>query len=116
MSLGTDQVIQHYERLAGQYDESRFGNSYGFKDLRVLNTLPGPFCFRLAIRPESISASVCSPVLIEPWAVEFVRTGEAAGTCSVETRRRLAGAKEFHTVAVSSYRRIGQVTGTTPSA
>lgn len=81
--------------------------AYGFKDLRVLNTLPGPFCFRLTISREAIGASVCSPVAIEPGTLEFVRTSEAGGVCAVETRRRPAGGTEFQILAVSRYRRLG---------
>jgi vancomycin resistance protein VanW len=80
--------------------------AYGFKDLRILNTLRAPVCFRVSTGTETITGCLCSPAAIEPGAVEFVRTGEADGFCTVETRRRLPREKEFRTVAASRYRRI----------
>ena len=80
--------------------------AYGFKDLRVLNTLHAPVCFRVSTGTETITGCLCSPAAIELAAVEFVRTGEADGLCTVETRRRLPGEREFRGLAVSKYRRI----------
>jgi vancomycin resistance protein VanW len=78
--------------------------AYGFKDLRVLNTLPAPVCFRVSVSAKAISGSLCSPAPIEPSTVEFLRTGQGSGCCTVETRRRLPGEAEFRTLAVSGYR------------
>ena len=84
--------------------------AYGFKDLRMLNTLRAPVCFRVSNGTETITGCLCSPAAIEQAAVEFVRTGEADGFCTVETRRRLPGEKESRKLTVSRYRR------TAPSA
>ena len=81
--------------------------AYGFKDLRVLNTLSAPICFRVTISIEAITGSLCSPAAIEPSTVEFLRTGQADGVCTVETRRRRPREREFQRLAVSKYRRIG---------
>jgi vancomycin resistance protein VanW len=83
--------------------------AYGFKDLRMLNTLRAPVCFRVSIGTETITGCLCSPAAIEPAAVEFVRTGEADGCCTVETRRCLPGEKESRRLTVSRYRRIAPV-------
>jgi len=80
--------------------------AYGFKDLRVLNTLSASICFRVSVDAEAIGGSLCCPAAIEPADVEFVRKGEAAGFCTVETRRRLPGEEEFRRLTVSRYRRI----------
>jgi len=81
--------------------------AYGFKDLRVLNTLSEPICFRVSISTETITGCLCSPAVIEPSTVEFVRTDRADGVRSVETRRRRAGERGFQRLVVSEYRRIG---------
>jgi vancomycin resistance protein VanW len=81
--------------------------AYGFKDLRVRNTLSAPICFRVFVSIETMTGCLCSPTLIEPSTVEFLRTGQADGICSVQTRRRRPGEREFQIVAVSKYQRIG---------
>jgi vancomycin resistance protein VanW len=81
--------------------------AYGFKDLRVLNTLSAPICFRFCITPESLTGSVCSPALIQPSMVEFLRADQADGSCIVETRRRRPREKGFRIVAVSTYCHLG---------
>jgi len=81
--------------------------AYGFKDLRVLNTLCAPICFRVSISTETITGCLCSPAVIEPSTVEFLRTDQADGICRVETHRERPGEKEFQRLAVSKYRRIG---------
>jgi vancomycin resistance protein VanW len=79
--------------------------AYGFKDLRMLNTLRAPVCFRVSTGTETITGCLCSSAAIEQAAVEFVRTSEADGFCTVETRRRLPGEEEFRRLTVSKYRR-----------
>jgi vancomycin resistance protein VanW len=80
--------------------------AYGFKDLRILNCLPAPVCFRFSTCAGAITGFLCSPAAIEPASVEFVRAGQTDGFCTVETRRRLPGEKEFRALLVSRYRRI----------
>jgi vancomycin resistance protein VanW len=81
--------------------------AYGFKDLRVLNSLPAPVCFRVGISAEAVTGCLCSSAAIEPCTVEFLRTAGADGICTVETRRRRPGETEYRRLAVSRYRRIG---------
>jgi len=81
--------------------------AYGFKDLRVLNSLPAPVCFRTRISAEAITGCLCSPTAIEPSAIEFLRTDQADGICTVETNRRRPGEEEFQRLTVSKYRRVG---------
>lgn len=80
--------------------------AYGFKDLRVLNTLCAPICFRVSISHTSLNGSLCSPAGIVPCIVEFLRTDHADGRCTVETCRRRAGDLASQTVAVSIYRHL----------
>jgi vancomycin resistance protein VanW len=80
--------------------------AYGFKDLRVLNSLSVPICFRVTVTSEKFSAALCAPVTIEPHAVEFAILSDGNGTCVVETRRRPPNGKEFQSLSVSAYRRM----------
>lgn len=80
--------------------------SFGFKDLRVLNNLPAPFCFNASVAPDRISVALCSPEHIEKHIVEFVTTSQADGVCTVETRRRHPGDSRFCVLNVSTYRRL----------
>lgn len=80
--------------------------AYAFKDLRVRNNLAVPICFRFSICDQTITGCLCSPASIEPSAVEFVRTSEADGTCTLETRRRRPGEGHFQVLSVSVYRRL----------
>ncbi len=83
--------------------------SFGFKDLRVLNNLPTPFCFNASVAPDRISVALCSPEHIEKHIVEFVTTSQADGFCTVETRRRNSGDlgdTRSCVLNVSTYRRL----------
>lgn len=81
--------------------------AYGFKDLRVLNTLTAPICFRISVAAQIITGHLCSPDVIIPSAVEFRETAQTDGVfTTVETRRQNPGDSELQTIAVSRYRRI----------
>jgi vancomycin resistance protein VanW len=80
--------------------------AYGFKDLRVLNTLQAPICFRITATPDRVIGHLCSPAPIRPWAVEFVQTSHAGASCTVETRRCRPNENQFHVVNAGTYRRM----------
>jgi vancomycin resistance protein VanW len=80
--------------------------AYGFKDVRVLNCLSFPVCFRVSVRQSKVTCWVCSPEPIEESQIEFVRTATGDGLTLVETRRRLRGQDGDRILAVSSYRRL----------
>jgi hypothetical protein len=41
--MSTEKIIEYYNQLASEYDENRFGNSYGqfidFQERRILNKI-----------------------------------------------------------------------------
>jgi vancomycin resistance protein VanW len=59
---------------------------YGYKDLRFINNLPVPICFRFNIQKHEISAALCSPEVISEQIVEFKREEVEVGT-KVDTVR-----------------------------
>ncbi len=108
------EIVERHAHSRDIYDdESRYAPlgadatvAYGLKDLRVLNSLTVPVCFRVSVTAEKLSAALCAPVRIEPHAVEFAIVSEVNGTRVVATRRRSPGGKEFQSLGVSAYRRI----------
>lgn len=80
--------------------------AYGFKDLRVLNNLAVPICFRASVTPDRISVALCAPAEIEKHVVGFVTTCRANGFCTVETRAHRSGETQYRVLNVSTYRRL----------
>lgn len=44
---------------------------YGYKDLRFINSLSQPICFRIVITPDQITGQLCTPDPITPYHIEF---------------------------------------------
>lgn len=84
--------------------------AYGFKDLRVLNNLSAAICFRVSIRPEELSARLCSLEPIQTRIVEFVRIAAIDGRQIVETRRRVSEDHTDEIVNISSYQPVARNT------
>lgn len=78
--------------------------AFGFKDLRVQNSLSSAICFRISISPEKLGCFLCSPADVKPSIIEFVKTAEAAGVSTVETRR--LGDKGHEILCTSSYQAL----------
>lgn len=78
--------------------------AYGFKDLRIENSLPAPICFRIAIGSDDMTFEICSVSAIQPCQIEFTRTRQTDGTATVETRRRRPEQVASERVAISTYR------------
>jgi vancomycin resistance protein VanW len=78
--------------------------AYGFKDLRIENTLPAPICFRIAIGSDDMTFAICSVSAIPPCQIEFTRTRQTDGTSTVETLRRGPEQVASERVAISTYR------------
>ena len=78
--------------------------AYGFKDLRVLNNLSFPVCFRVTVTPTQVICWVCSPEPIEESQIEFAKTTSGDGLTLVETRHRRRGQDGDRVLNVSSYR------------
>jgi vancomycin resistance protein VanW len=72
-------AIERYPHSADIYnDETRFtplGSDatvvYGYKDLRLVNSLSQPLCFRIIINPDQITGELCTPNPIPTYHVEF---------------------------------------------
>lgn len=80
--------------------------AYGFKDLRVANSLSAPIGYRFSLTPNRLTCWICSDEPIESYPVEFaVRHGERDMSI-VETRRQRLGESKVEIVAVSSYRKL----------
>ncbi len=77
--------------------------AYGFKDLRVENSLNLPICYRVTLSENRISCSVCATNSITPCAVKFVLISQRASASVVETRRQQLGQSNFQVLAVSRY-------------
>ena len=80
--------------------------AYGFKDLRVINSLSFPVCFRVSVGQAKVICWVCSPEPIEESQIEFVKIATGDGLTLVETRRRRRGQDGDHVLGISSYRAL----------
>ncbi|MCL2160954.1 MAG: VanW family protein [Betaproteobacteria bacterium] len=59
---------------------------YGYKDLRLRNTLPFSVAFRVETADDALSASLCAPQPVAQRRVEFLRRDESPDTRTVCTR------------------------------
>ena len=87
-------AIERYPHSADIYtDETRFtplGSDatvvYGYKDLRFINSLSHPICFRIVITLDQITGELCSPTPITLYHIEF-RAKKFPDRTEVETFR-----------------------------
>jgi vancomycin resistance protein VanW len=77
--------------------------AWGFKDLRILNTLPVPFCFRFELKTEKIVAHLCALEKVQHALVQFTASADGTGERVIETWRKKIGECEFTKVAHSTY-------------
>jgi vancomycin resistance protein VanW len=80
--------------------------AFGFKDLRIKNTLPDPFCFRIELQADKMTCELCCAAPIEPWKLDFVRVPAANGFTRVETYRRREPSETAELITVSCYQRL----------
>jgi vancomycin resistance protein VanW len=107
-------ILERHPHSHDIYDDaSRYGPlgsdatvAYGFKDLRVLNTLEAPICFRLEVTAGSITVYLCCAATVDRCELEFVPTSPPGAERTVETRCRCPGEKNFRVVNVSTYRSL----------
>lgn len=78
--------------------------AYGFKDFRIRNNTSAAICFRISVGPQNLIAQICSPTGIKPNVIEYLRTNEASGDCTVETRRWHADRRNYEVLSISTYR------------
>jgi len=101
LAAGLGIVERHAHSVDLYTDETRYTplgadatTAYGYKDLRLRNTLDRPLCFRVRVEPDRVVGSICAPAPLELYELEFRKTviGEVE---RVETWRRGGGAFEL---------------------
>ncbi len=110
--------IERYPHSTDIYtDETRFtplGSDatvvYGYKDLRFINSLSQPICFRIDLEADRITGELCTLDPIVTYCIEFRTTQKTDGHCTeVETLRSptMSNAEnqmEFQPIGLSCYR------------
>ncbi|PYJ60004.1 MAG: vancomycin resistance protein [Verrucomicrobia bacterium] len=79
--------------------------AYGFKDLRVENSLSVPICYRVMLSENRVACSVCATRPITPCQVEFASISQPASAGVIETRRQRPGETRFEVLSVSRYQK-----------
>ncbi|PYK61184.1 MAG: hypothetical protein DME21_09810 [Verrucomicrobia bacterium] len=79
--------------------------AYGFKDLRVENSLSVPICYRVMLSENRIACSVCATRPIAPCLVEFASISQPASAGVIATRRQRPGETPFEVLSVSRYQK-----------
>jgi vancomycin resistance protein VanW len=112
------QVVERYPHSVDIYtDETRFtplGSDatvvYGYKDLRVVNSLSQPICFNVRVEADQVIGEFWSTQPIVPYSVIFTPTPHGKGV-EVLTTRRSAQTSDANPeiVAVSYYRLLENV-------
>ena len=108
------QVLERHPHSVDIYDDTtRYAPlgadatvAYGFKDLRVVNTLSAPVCFRITLAPDVINCAFCSPAPVQNCRVEFLRRDAQDGIKTVVTRRYAPGQNEGEVLNISHYRAL----------
>jgi vancomycin resistance protein VanW len=78
LSAGLGIVERHPHSLDLYTDETRYTplgadatTVYGYKDLRIKNTMDFSFCFRIHVDNDNLTGSICSAEKIKPYELEF---------------------------------------------
>jgi len=94
LTAGLEIVERHAHSVDLYTDETRYTplgadatTAYGYKDLRLRNTLGGPLCFRVRVGPDQVIGSLCAPVPLVLYELEF-RKSVSGVVERVETWRR----------------------------
>lgn len=95
------QILERYPHSVDIYtDDTRFtplGSDatvvYGYKDLRFLNTLRQPICFRITVQSDAIAAQLCAREPICNYQIEF-RLDQRGHQVEVETLRQIESRQE----------------------
>jgi vancomycin resistance protein VanW len=95
ITVGIGIVERHPHSVDLYTDETRYTplgadatTAYGYKDLRLKNTMDIPFCFRIQLEDNSLIGSLCAPDAIKEHEVIFNKK-IIDGKEEVETLRRL---------------------------
>lgn len=104
-------VVERYEHTRDIYtDDTRYAPlgadaavAYGFKDLRILNTLGVPVGFSVDLAADRLTCSLRAPEPLREHLVRFVREDRADGVREVATWRARGDDDEWRLVARSRY-------------
>ncbi|UCE40097.1 MAG: VanW family protein [Candidatus Aminicenantes bacterium] len=102
-------IVERYPHSADLYtDETRYTplgadatTAYGYKDLRLRNTLKVPLCFRVRIEENRLIGALCSPEPLREYELRFNKVLED-GMEKVDTLRRFESG-EFKVICKQSY-------------
>jgi vancomycin resistance protein VanW len=102
-------IVERHQHSVDLYtDETRYTplgadatTVYGYKDLRLKNLLDAPVCFRIQIKENRLTGSLCAPELLQEFELRFEKS-LVDGIEKVETRRRNEWG-EFEVICRQSY-------------
>jgi vancomycin resistance protein VanW len=105
-------VLERYPHSVDIYtDETRFtplGSDatvvYGYKDLRVVNSLSQPICFNVRVEADRVVGELWATQPIVPYEVMFTATPHGKGVEVLTTRSPHSSDADPEIVAVSYYR------------
>lgn len=103
-------IVERYPHSVDLYtDETRYTplgadstTAYGYKDLRILNTLDTPLCFRVRIEKNSLIGSLCAAIPLKEYTLKFEKRMQGKLE-EVETLRR-NDSGEFERVELQTYK------------
>ena len=102
-------IVERYPHSTDLYtDETRYTplgadatTAYGYKDLRLRNTLDVPVCFRIRIETNQLIGSLCAPEPLHEYELRFDKI-LVDGIEEVDTLRR-TDSGEFEVICRQSY-------------
>lgn len=105
------QIVERYPHSIDIYtDETRFaplGSDatvvYGYKDLRLINTLDHPICFNVIVQEEAVIGQLCAEHAIAEYQIEF-KAQNLGQRIQVETLRHAESSSFQEILGVCSYR------------
>jgi len=108
ITSGLNVVERHPHSVDLYTEESRYTplgadatTAYGYKDLRLLNNLEIPICFRIKIEGNQLTGSICAAKSLKEYELKFNKTIEDKRE-EVDTLRR-GKSGEFEVITKQSY-------------
>ena len=108
ITAGLNVVERHPHSVDLYTEETRYTplgadatTAYGYKDLRLLNNLKIPLCFRIKIEGDQLIGSICAAESLREYELKFNKTIEGKRE-EVDTLRR-SESGEFEVITKQSY-------------
>ena len=109
LTAGLDVVERHPHSVDLYTEETRYTplgadatTAYGYKDLRILNNLKIPMCFRIMVEENQLVGSICASQALKEYDLKFNKTVVDQRE-NVDTLRR-SKSGEFEVIIKQSYR------------